>query len=81
MSVGGRAKFTLPHSHAKTVCEDALNAGVSARAAVFMPAPDHSPAPASRRCDGAQSGRYAISLVLLSTALAVTRTGPFCVAL
>ena len=81
MSVGGARNSRSHTSHAKLVCEDALNAGVSARAAVFMPAPDHSPAPASRRCDGAQSGRYAISLVLLSTALAVTRTGPLCVAL
>ena len=33
---------------------------VMLRAAAFMPAPDHSPAPASRRCDGPQSGRYAL---------------------
>jgi len=41
MSVGGARNSCSPVSHAKLVCEDALNAGVSARAAAFMPAPDH----------------------------------------
>ena len=60
MPVGGARNSRSHTSVARLVCEDALNAGVSARAAAFMPAPDHSPAPASRRCDGAQSGRYAL---------------------
>jgi len=52
MSVGSARNSRSHTSHAKLACEDALNAGFSARAAAFMPAPDHSPAPASRRCDG-----------------------------
>src|SRR5262245_64947310 len=43
MSVGGARNSRSHTSYAKLVCEDALNAGVSARAAAFMPAPDHSP--------------------------------------
>jgi hypothetical protein len=52
-----RAKFTLHTSHAKLACEDALNAGVSTRAAAFMPAPDHSPAPASTKRGSPHSRR------------------------
>jgi hypothetical protein len=44
MSVGGARNSRSHTSHAKLVCEDALNTGVSARATAFMPAPDHSPA-------------------------------------